>query len=103
MQPVRYLCSNIAGKSRGSPEMFTTSVMRGEILKKKRYKSEGSREYRDANKRIKKTVKKAKEDWKGAQCEEIETSLNKRKKKKKNSKRAYQPEKQGRSVWEMSY
>ena len=34
-------------------------------------------------------VKKAKEDWIGAQCEEVETCLNK-KKKKKNSKRAYQ-------------
>ena len=43
-------------------------------------------------------MKKAKEDWIGAQCEEIETCLN-----KKNSKRAYQlvkdltSEKQGRS------
>ena len=32
-----------------------------------------------------KAVKKAKEDWIGAQCEEIETCLN-----KNNSKRAYQ-------------
>ena len=43
-------------------------------------------------------LKKAKEDWKGAHCEEIETCLN-----KNNSKRAYQlvkdltSEKQGRS------
>ena len=43
-------------------------------------------------------VKKSKEDWIGAQCEEIETCLN-----KNNSKRAYQlvkdltSEKQGRS------
>ena len=43
-------------------------------------------------------MKKAKEDWIGAQCEEIETCLN-----KNNSKRAYQPVKdltseiQGRS------
>ena len=54
-------------------------------------------------------MKKAKEDWIGAQCEEIETCLN-----KNNSKRAYQlvkdltSEKQGRynypgQVWEMSY
>ena len=48
---------------------------------------------------IQKTVKKAKEDWIGAQCEECqETCLN-----KNNSKRAYQlerdpnSEKQGRS------
>ena len=43
-------------------------------------------------------MKKAKEDWIGAECEEIETCLN-----KNNSKRAYQlvkelaPEKQDRS------
>ena len=35
--------------------------------------------------RIQKAVKKAKEDYIGAQCEEIETCLN-----KNNSKRAYQ-------------
>ena len=52
----------------------------------------------DANKRIQKAVKKAKEDWIGTQCEEIETCLN-----KNNSKRAYQlvkdltSEEQGRS------
>ena len=45
-----------------------------------------------------KTAKKAKEDWIGAQCEEIETCLN-----NNNSKRAYQlvkdltSEEQGRS------
>ena len=47
---------------------------------------------------VQKAVKKAKEDWIGAQCEEIEICLN-----KNNSKRAYQlvkdltSEKQGRS------
>ena len=67
-------------------------------LKKKRYEAEGAKEYRKANRRIQKAVKKAKEDWIGAQCEEIETCLN-----KNNSKRAYQlvkdltSEKQGRS------
>ena len=66
-------------------------------LKKKRYEAEGAKEYREAN-RIQKAVKKAKEDWICAQCEEIETCLN-----KNNSKRAYQlvkdltSEKQGRS------
>ena len=35
MQPVRFLGSNATGKSNGSPKMFSTSVMRGEILKKK--------------------------------------------------------------------
>ena len=67
-------------------------------LKKKRYEAEEAKEYREANRRIQKAVKKAKEDWIGAQCEEIETCLN-----KNNSKRAYQlvkdltSEKQGRS------
>ena len=40
---------------------------------KKRYEAEGAKEYREANRRIQKAVKKAKEDWIGAQCEEIET------------------------------
>ena len=54
-------------------------------LKKKRYEAEGANEYREANRRIQKAVKTAKEDWIGAQCEEIETCLN-----KNNNKRAYQ-------------
>ena len=41
-------------------------------LKQKRYETEGTKEYREANKRIQKAMKKAKEDWIGAQCEEIE-------------------------------
>ena len=67
-------------------------------MKEKRYEAEGAKEYRKANRRIQKAVKKAKEDWISAQCEEIETCLN-----KNNSKRAYQlvkdltSEKQGRS------
>ena len=53
---------------------------------KKRYEAEGANEYREAeaNRRIQKAVKKAKEDWIGAQREEIEICLN-----KSNSKRAY--------------
>ena len=67
-------------------------------LKKKRYEAEGAKEYREADKKIQKAVKKAKENWICAQCQEIETCLN-----KNNSKRAYQlvkdltSEKQGRS------
>ena len=67
-------------------------------MKKKRYEAEGAKEYREANRRIQKAVKKAKEDWIGDQCEEIETCLN-----KNNSKRTYKlvkdltSEKQGRS------
>ena len=54
-------------------------------MKKKRFKAEGAKEYRKANMRIQKAVKKAKEDWIGAQCEEIKLCLN-----KNSSKRAYQ-------------
>ena len=46
-------------------------------LKKKRYEAEGAQLFRKANRRILKAVKKAKEDWICAQCEEIETCLNK--------------------------
>ena len=52
----------------------------------------------EANKRIQKAVNKAKEDWLGTQCTEIDTCLN-----INNSNRAYQlvkdltSEKQGRS------
>ena len=56
--------------------MFSTSVTRRD-LKKKRYEAEEAKEYREANRRIQKAVKKAKEDWIGVQCEEIETRLNK--------------------------
>ena len=41
-------------------------------LKKKGYEAEGEKEYREANRRVQKAVKKAKEDWISAQCEEIE-------------------------------
>ena len=35
-------------------------------LEKKRYEAEGTKEYRKANKRVQKAVKKAKEEWIGA-------------------------------------
>ena len=54
-------------------------------LKKKRYESEGAKEYREANRRIQKEVKKAMEDWIGAQCEEIETCLNKKQQQEQES------------------
>ena len=67
-------------------------------LKRKRYEAEGAKEYRETNRRIQKAVKKAKEDWIDAQCEEIETYLN-----KTTARERYQlvkdltSEKQGRS------
>ena len=75
--------------------MFSISVMRKEI---RRISGINPREQecrqtnkrvqkavKKANKRIQKAVKKAKEDMIDAQCEEIETCLNKH-----NSKTAYQ-------------
>ena len=95
--------SEILGKERRRKKPWVTKGVLNlcderRDLKKKRYEAEGAKEYREANKRVQKAVKKAKEDWIGAQCEEIETCLN-----KNNSKRAYQlvkdltSEKQGRS------
>ena len=90
--------SEILGKERRMKKPWVTKDVldlcdERRDLKKKRYEAEGAKEYREANRRIQKAVKKAKEDWIGAQCEEVEN----------NSKRAYQlvkdltSEKQGRS------
>ena len=95
--------SEILGKERRRKKPWVTKDVldlcdERRDLKQKRYEAEGAKEYREANRRIQKAAKKAKEDWIGAQCEEIETCLNKNK-----SKRAYQlvkdltSEKQGRS------
>ena len=54
-------------------------------LKKKQYNADGAKEYMEENRRIHKALKEAKGNWRGAQCEEIETCLN-----KNNSKREYQ-------------
>ena len=67
----------------------------------KQYEAEGAKQYREANTWIQKSVKKAKENWIGTQCKEIETCLKKN--PQNNSNRAYQlekdltSEKQGRS------
>ena len=82
--------SEILGKERRSKKPWVTKDILDlcddrRNMKKKRYEAEGAKEYRKANKRIQKAVKKVKEDWIGAQCEDIETCLN-----KNNSMRAYQ-------------
>ena len=95
--------SAILGKERrGKKPWVTKDVLdlcdERRDLKKKRFKAERAKEYREANRRVQKAVRKASEDWIGAQCDEIETCL-----KKNNSKRAYQlvkdltSEKQSRS------
>ena len=85
MQPVRYLGRNAAEKKPWVTKDVIDLCDERRDLKKKRCEAEGANEYREANRRIQKAVKKAKEDWIGAQCEEIETCLN-----KNNSKRAHQ-------------
>ena len=54
-------------------------------LRKKRFKPEGAAKYEEVNNNIKRCMKKAKENWIGEQCSEIEENL-----RKNNSKRAYQ-------------
>ena len=74
--------SEILGKERRRKKQWVTKDVldlcdERRNLKKKLYEAEGAKEYREANRRIQRAVKKAKEDWIGAQCEEIETCLNK--------------------------
>ena len=73
--------SEILGKERRRKKPWVTKDVldlcdERRNLKKKRYEAEGAKEYREANRRVQKAVKKAKEDWIGAQCEEIETCLD---------------------------
>ena len=74
--------SEILGKERRRKKPWVTKDVldlcdKRRDLKKKRYEAEGAKEYREANRRIRKAVKKAEEDWIGAQREDIETCLNK--------------------------
>ena len=74
--------SEILGKERRRKKLWVTKDVldlcdERRDLKRKRYEAEEAKEYREANRRAQKAVKKAKEDWIGAQCEEIETCLNK--------------------------
>ncbi|MEW8547087.1 MAG: hypothetical protein AB2693_26530 [Candidatus Thiodiazotropha sp.] len=52
---------------------------------KRQYEAERAKEYRKANKRVRKAVKTAKEDWIDTQCKEIKNCLS-----KNNSKKGYQ-------------
>ena len=54
-------------------------------LRKKRFEPERSEKYKEVNNNIKRCMKKAKENWIGEQCSEIEENL-----RKNNRKRAYQ-------------
>ena len=83
--------SEILGKERRRKKPWVTREVldlcdESRNLKKKRYEAGGAKEYMywEANKRIQKAVKKAKEDRTASQCEKIETCLN-----KNNNKKAY--------------
>ena len=65
-------------------EIFDLCDKRRE-LRKKRFEPERSEKYKEVNNNIKRCMKKAKENWIGEQCSEIEENL-----RKNNSKRAYQ-------------
>ena len=61
--------SEIPGKKRRRKKPWVTKDVLGLCYekrdsKKKRYEAEGATEYREANRRIQKAVKKANEDWK---------------------------------------
>ena len=65
-------------------EILDLCDKRGE-LRKKQFEPEGSEKYKEVNNNIKRCMKRAKENWIGEQCSEIEENL-----RKSNSKRAYQ-------------
>ena len=44
-------------------------------MKKRRHEEERAKEYIKANKSVQKALKKAREDWTGTQCKEIESCL----------------------------
>ena len=82
--------SEILGKHRQKKKTWVTADIldlcdKRRELRKKRSEPEGSEKYKDVNKNIKRCMKKAKENWIGEQCSEIEENL-----RKNNSKRAYQ-------------
>ena len=72
-------------KTKQKQQPWAGNKERERELRKKRFKPEGSEKYREVNNNIKRCMKKAKENWIGEQCSEIEENLG-----KNNSKRAYQ-------------
>ena len=54
-------------------------------MRKKRFEPKGAEKSKKVNNNIKRCMKKAKENWIGERCNEIEENL-----RKNNSKRAYQ-------------
>ena len=65
MQPKRYLVTNAAGEKPWVTKDVRDLCDERRDLKKKRYKTEGAKEYREANRRVQNTVKKDSEESKG--------------------------------------
>ena len=79
--------ANIVGRKKNTwvtAEILDLCDKRRE-LRKNRFEPEGSEKYKEVNNNIKRCMKKAKENWIGEQCSEIEENL-----RKNNSKRSYQ-------------
>ena len=68
----------------GNQEILDLCDKRRE-LRKKRFEPEGSEKYKEVNNNTTSSMKKAKENWIGEQCSEIEENL-----RNNNSKREYQ-------------
>ena len=83
--------ANILGKHRQKKKPWIIAEILDQCdkrreLRKKRFEPEGSEKYKEVNNNnIKRCMKKAKENWIGEQCNEIEENP-----RKNNSKRAYQ-------------
>ena len=82
--------SEILGKHRQKKKPWITAEVldlcdKRRELRKKRFEPEESEKYKEVNNDINTCMKKAKENWIGEQCSEIEENL-----RKNNSKKAYQ-------------
>ena len=80
----------ILGKHRQKKKSWITAEIldlcgKRRELRKKRFEPEGSEKYEEVTNKIKRCMRKAKENWIGEQCSEIEENL-----RKNNSKRAYE-------------
>ena len=84
-QPVRSLANIVRRKKPWITAEVLDMCDKRRELRKKRFEPEGSEKYKEVNNNIKRCMKKAKENWIGEQCREIEENL-----RKNNSKRAYQ-------------
>ena len=84
--------TKILGKPKKSKQPWVTKELHDlcdarRALKHKKKDVEGGKRYKEANQKVKKGMKKAKEDWIEQQCTDIKDSLNKYNTRKGTSKR----------------